>query len=99
MRDPAFGQSSSGGVPQLNGLSSCSAHEWRRRRQRALIWPTHRLARPVMPTLKAVIQRLEAATPTPRFFGAEAAPYLLYTAVFALLLWRPKGLVPPRSLA
>ena len=34
-----------------------------------------------------------------KYFVAEAAPYLLYTAVFALLLWRPKGLVPPRSLA
>jgi branched-chain amino acid transport system permease protein len=33
-----------------------------------------------------------------KYFVAEAAPYLLYTAVFALLLWRPKGLVPPRSL-
>ena len=34
-----------------------------------------------------------------KYFVAEAAPYLLYTAVFALLLWRPKGLIPPRSLA
>ena len=34
-----------------------------------------------------------------KYFVAAAAPYLLYTAVFALLLWRPKGLVPPRSLA
>ena len=33
-----------------------------------------------------------------KYFVAEAAPYLLYTAVFALLLWRPKGLAPPRSL-
>ena len=34
-----------------------------------------------------------------KYFVAQAAPYLLYAAVFALLLWRPKGLVPPRSLA
>jgi branched-chain amino acid transport system permease protein len=33
------------------------------------------------------------------YFVPEAAPYLLYAAVFLLLLWRPKGLVPPRSLA
>src|SRR5215469_2244876 len=33
------------------------------------------------------------------YFVPRAAPYLLYAAVFALLLWRPKGLVPPRSLA
>ena len=33
-----------------------------------------------------------------KYFVAEAAPYLFYTAVFALLLWRPKGLVRPRSL-
>jgi branched-chain amino acid transport system permease protein len=33
------------------------------------------------------------------YFIPKAAPYLLYAAVFALLLWRPKGLVPPRSLA
>src|SRR6516225_10903398 len=33
-----------------------------------------------------------------KYFVAEAAPYLLYAAVLALLLWRPKGLMPPRSL-
>jgi branched-chain amino acid transport system permease protein len=33
-----------------------------------------------------------------KYFVAEAAPYLLYAAVFVLLLWRPKGLMPPRSL-
>ena len=34
-----------------------------------------------------------------KYFIPEAAPYLLYAAVFALLLWRPRGLLPPRSLA
>jgi branched-chain amino acid transport system permease protein len=34
-----------------------------------------------------------------KYFVPEAAPYLLYAAVFALLLWRPRGLWPPRSLA
>jgi branched-chain amino acid transport system permease protein len=34
-----------------------------------------------------------------KYFVAEAAPYLLYAAVFALLLWRPSGLLPPRSAA
>jgi branched-chain amino acid transport system permease protein len=33
------------------------------------------------------------------YFIPKAAPYLLYAAVFGLLLWRPKGLIPPRSLA
>jgi branched-chain amino acid transport system permease protein len=32
-----------------------------------------------------------------KYFVAEAAPYLLYAAVFALLLWRPRGLLPPKS--
>jgi branched-chain amino acid transport system permease protein len=32
-----------------------------------------------------------------KYFVAEAAPYLLYVAVFALLLWRPSGLLPPKS--
>ena len=32
-----------------------------------------------------------------KYFVAEAAPYLLYAAVFAMLLWRPKGLLPPKS--
>jgi branched-chain amino acid transport system permease protein len=34
-----------------------------------------------------------------KYFFAQAAPYLLYAAVFALLLWRPKGLIPPKSQA
>jgi branched-chain amino acid transport system permease protein len=34
-----------------------------------------------------------------KYFVSQAAPYLLYTAVFALLLWRPSGLLPPRSAA
>jgi branched-chain amino acid transport system permease protein len=33
-----------------------------------------------------------------KYFAAEAAPYLLYAAVFALLLWRPNGLLPPKSV-
>ena len=32
-----------------------------------------------------------------KYFVAEAAPYLLYAAVFGLLLWRPSGLLPPKS--
>jgi branched-chain amino acid transport system permease protein len=32
-----------------------------------------------------------------KYFIAEAAPYLLYAAVFGLLLWRPSGLLPPKS--
>jgi branched-chain amino acid transport system permease protein len=34
-----------------------------------------------------------------KYFVPLAAPYLLYAAVFVLLLWRPKGLLPPKSLA
>jgi len=34
-----------------------------------------------------------------KYFVAAAAPYLLYAAVFALLLWRPQGLLPPKSAA
>jgi branched-chain amino acid transport system permease protein len=34
---------------------------------------------------------------TGKYFVAQAAPYLLYAAVFALLLWRPHGLLPPKS--
>jgi branched-chain amino acid transport system permease protein len=34
-----------------------------------------------------------------KYFVAAAAPYLLYAAVFALLLWRPQGILPPKSLA
>jgi branched-chain amino acid transport system permease protein len=34
-----------------------------------------------------------------KYFVPEAAPYLLYAAVFALLLWRPRGLLPPKSAA
>jgi branched-chain amino acid transport system permease protein len=34
-----------------------------------------------------------------KYFVAEAAPYLLYVAVFALLLWRPKGLLSAKSAA
>jgi branched-chain amino acid transport system permease protein len=33
-----------------------------------------------------------------KYFITEAAPYLLYAAVFVLLLWRPKGLLPPKSV-
>jgi branched-chain amino acid transport system permease protein len=36
---------------------------------------------------------------TGKYFVAAAAPYLLYAAVFALLLWRPQGILPPKSLA
>ncbi len=32
-----------------------------------------------------------------KYFIAPAAPYLLYVAVFLLLLWRPQGLLPPKS--
>jgi branched-chain amino acid transport system permease protein len=32
-----------------------------------------------------------------KYFMPEAAPYLIYAAVFALLLWRPSGLLPPKS--
>jgi branched-chain amino acid transport system permease protein len=34
-----------------------------------------------------------------KYFVTSAAPYLLYAAVFVLLLWRPKGLLPPKSAA
>jgi branched-chain amino acid transport system permease protein len=34
-----------------------------------------------------------------KYFFTEAAPYLLYIAVFVLLLWRPQGLLPPKSVA
>ena len=34
-----------------------------------------------------------------KYFVPEAAAYLLYAAVFALLLWRPHGLLPPKSAA
>lgn len=34
-----------------------------------------------------------------KYFVPEAAAYLLYAAAFALLLWRPRGLLPPKSAA
>ncbi len=34
-----------------------------------------------------------------RYFLPEVATYMIYVAVFFLLLWRPKGLLPPRSVA
>jgi len=34
-----------------------------------------------------------------KYFAPQAAAYLLYAAVFLLLLWRPKGLLPPKSVA
>jgi branched-chain amino acid transport system permease protein len=34
-----------------------------------------------------------------KYFVSEAAAYLLYAAVFVLLLWRPQGLLPPKSVA
>jgi branched-chain amino acid transport system permease protein len=34
-----------------------------------------------------------------KYFVPEAAAYLLYAAVFALLLWRLRGLSPPKSAA
>src|SRR6516225_6261851 len=34
-----------------------------------------------------------------KYFVPEAAAYLLYAAVFALLLWRPRDLLPPKSAA
>jgi branched-chain amino acid transport system permease protein len=34
-----------------------------------------------------------------KYFFIDAAAYLLYAAVFALLLWRPQGLLPPKSVA
>lgn len=33
-----------------------------------------------------------------KYFFTEAAPYMLYIAVFILLLLRPKGLLPPKSV-
>ena len=32
-----------------------------------------------------------------KYFVPQAAAYLLYAAVFALLLWRPHGLLQPKS--
>ncbi len=32
-----------------------------------------------------------------KYFVTQAAPYLLYAAVFVLLLWRPQGLLPAKS--
>ena len=34
-----------------------------------------------------------------RYFIPEVATYMLYVAVFVLLLWRPQGLLPPKSVA
>lgn len=34
-----------------------------------------------------------------KFFVPSVAPYLMYLIVFALLLWRPHGLVPAKSVA
>jgi len=34
-----------------------------------------------------------------KYFVTEQAPYIFYFAVFVLLLWRPKGLLPPKSVA
>jgi branched-chain amino acid transport system permease protein len=34
-----------------------------------------------------------------KYFVPGAAPYLLYAAVFALLLWRPQGLLSAKSTA
>lgn len=34
-----------------------------------------------------------------KYFFIEAAAYLLYAVVFVLLLWRPQGLLPPKSVA
>jgi branched-chain amino acid transport system permease protein len=34
-----------------------------------------------------------------KYFFIDAAAYLLYAAVFVLLLWRPQGLLPPKSVA
>jgi branched-chain amino acid transport system permease protein len=34
-----------------------------------------------------------------RYFLPDVAPYMIYVAVFFLLLWRPKGLLPPKSVA
>ena len=32
-----------------------------------------------------------------KYFVTQAAPYLLYAAVFVLLLWRPQGLMPSKA--
>src|SRR5215467_9203580 len=34
-----------------------------------------------------------------KYFVTQAAPYLLYAAVFVLLLWRPQGLMPSKAAA
>jgi branched-chain amino acid transport system permease protein len=34
-----------------------------------------------------------------KYFLVDTAAYLLYAAVFVLLLWRPHGLLPPKSVA
>jgi branched-chain amino acid transport system permease protein len=34
-----------------------------------------------------------------KYFVPQTAPYLLYAAVLVLLLWRPQGLLPPKSIA
>jgi branched-chain amino acid transport system permease protein len=34
-----------------------------------------------------------------KYFFSQASSYLLYAAVFALLLWRPRGLLPAKSAA
>jgi len=34
-----------------------------------------------------------------KYFFSQAAPYLLYVTVFVLLLWRPQGLMPAKSVA
>jgi len=34
-----------------------------------------------------------------RYLIPDIAPYMIYFAVIVLLLWRPKGLLPPRALA
>jgi branched-chain amino acid transport system permease protein len=34
-----------------------------------------------------------------KFLIPDVAPYLIYIVVFLLLLWRPNGLLPPKSVA
>ena len=34
-----------------------------------------------------------------KYFFSQAAAYMLYIAVFVLLLWRPQGLMPAKSVA
>jgi len=34
-----------------------------------------------------------------KYFIPEVATYMLYVAIFVLLLWRPQGLLPPKSAA